>query len=364
LPGPAPLNDEHSQGFHLHPLLAVTPGRLCLGTLWLKLWAREELGVKETRRQRPIEQKESCRWLEGYREACAVARQCPQTQIICVQDSEADIYELLALAQAQARPEAGARAEHLVRACQDRRTDGPVRKLWAKVEASPVLGGLSFEVPRRGEQPARKVRASVRARPVRLRPPRRTTGGRLPGVKVWAVLVRELYAPANVQPVEWLLLSSLPVGNLEEALQVVEWYGGRWEIEIFFKVLKLGCQIERLQLETAQRLRPAFALYLIVAWRILYVTMLGRAAPELSCAAVFETAEWKAVWMVEKRSAPPAQAPSLGEMIQLIARLGGYKARKGDGQPGPQVMWEGLRRVFDLALAWEAFGPEGAHTYV
>jgi hypothetical protein len=356
------LEGPYSQGFYLHPLLVLTEQRLCLGSLWAKIYARPEWGIRQTRKQRPIEQKESVRWLEGYRQACEAARQLPHTQVICVQDAEADIYEVLADGERDGR-QAERRAERIVRAAQDRQTHSTEGKLWAEMSASPVLGQVQFNLPRRGEQPARKVTLDVHAKEVRLHAPYRPKERRLPDLKVWVVLAREVQPPQGAEPVEWLLLSSLPAGSFEEAVQVLRWYACRWEIEIFFKVFKTGCKVEKLQLKEEERFRPAFALYMIIAWRILYLTMLGRAAPEMSCAAVFEAAEWKAVWVVSKRSPVPAQPPHLAEMIRLIATLGGFKGCKTEGPPGPKAMWEGLRRVFDLALAWETFGPGANYAY-
>ena len=336
-----------------HPLLVVTPERLPVGTLWFKIWSR---------RQRPIEQKESVRWLEGYRQACALACRCPQTQIISVQDAEADVFELPLLAQEKAAR--GERhAEFIIRAAQDRRTDSAEGKLWAELLASPVLGPLSLRLPRREQRAARQARLDVRAKEVTVRAPRRGQGPALADLRLWAVRAKEVDPPSGSQAVEWLLLSSLPATNLEEAIQIIQGYTCRWEVEIFFRVFKTGCRVERLQFERDAELVPAFALYLIVAWRILYLTHLGRAAPKLSCAALFEPAEWKSVWVVTKQEAPPPKPPSLKELLALIACLGGYKARKGDGEPGPQVLWQGLTRVFDLALAWQAFGPEKEHGY-
>jgi hypothetical protein len=356
------LDSPHSQGFYLHPLVVVTEERLCLGSLWAKFYHRPELGIRQTRKQRPIQDKESVRWLEGYRQACAAAQQLPETQVISVQDAEGDIYEALLEVQ-KAGPDQPRRAEHITRAAQDRRTDSTEGLLWAELLASPLLGRVSFDLPKRGERAARKVTLEIHAKKVTLRAPARPKGQRMPDLKVGAVLAREVDAPPGAGPVEWLLLTSLPVNTFEEAVQVMKWYTCRWEIEIFFKVFKSGCQVERLQLKEAERLLPAFALYMIIAWRILYLTMLGRATPEMSCAAVLEEAEWKAVWVVTQKKAPPAQPPHLAQMIKLIAELGGHKGRKSEGPPGPKTMWEGLRRVFDLALAWNTFGPEINHTY-
>jgi hypothetical protein len=343
----------------------VTEERLALGTVWAKIWARGSLGQRASRKQRPFEQKESVRWREGYEQACEVARQCPQTQIIAVSDAESDIYEVLlagAPLSASADPAAPTpqkRAECIIRAARDRRTHSTEGKLWAELLASPVLGQVSFDLPKREEREARKVTLDVHAKAVGLRAPYRCKEGQLPDLQVWAVLAVESNPPAGVQPVEWLLLSTLPVPDFAMAAQIIQWYTCRWEIEVFFKVFKVGCKVEDLQLRDFQRFKPAWALYLIIAWRILYVTMLGRTAPQMSCAGVFEEAEWKAVWVVTKRQPPPLPPPSLGDVIYLIATLGGFKGRKGDGEPGPKVMWEGLKRAFDLALAWNSFGPNG-----
>jgi hypothetical protein len=122
-------------------------------------------------------------------------------------------------------------------------------------------------------------------------------------------------------------------------------------------VLKSGCQIEKRQLETEERLKPCLALYLMVAWRVMQLTMLSRTQPEMCCAGVLEEAEWKAVWAIVKREPPPAQPPTLGEMMTLIAQMGGFQGRKQDGPPGPKSIWIGLQRMRDFAVAYQCFGP-------
>ena len=122
----------------------------------------------------------------------------------------------------------------------------------------------------------------------------------------------------------------------------------------YFKVLKSGCGIEKLQLETLERLEPALAFYLIIAWRVLYLTLLGRDCPEMPCNAVFAEEEWRAVYIVAKRQPPPDTPPSLDEMVRLVASFGGFLNRKGDGFPGPQSLWIGLQRTRDFVLAMDA----------
>ena len=155
---------------------------------------------------------------------------------------------------------------------------------------------------------------------------------------------------------EWLLLTSLPIDNFEDAQQVVQYYLCRWPIELFFKTIKSGCVVEDLQLETAQRLERCMALYLIIAWRILYLVWLGRSEPDVSCAVVFSEAEWKSVWRVVTDRVLPSQPPKLQEFLRILARLGGHLNRKCDGEVGIKRMWIALQRMRDFALAWDQFG--------
>jgi hypothetical protein len=130
-------------------------------------------------------------------------------------------------------------------------------------------------------------------------------------------------------------------------------------MEIYFRVLKSGCRVESSQLETAGGFQAYLALQMIVAWRVMCVLMLGRECPEMSCECVLEPDEWRAAYAVVKKEKPPEQAPTLGEMVRLIAQLGGYLGRKGDGPPGPKAMWQGMQRMTDLALGWRAFASTG-----
>jgi hypothetical protein len=158
--------------------------------------------------------------------------------------------------------------------------------------------------------------------------------------------------------VEWLLLTNLPVNDVAPVRQVIQYYCVRWMIEVFFRVLKSGCRVEERRFEHIDRLLSCLAVYLIVAWRTLYVCRLGRGCPDISCEAVFEPAEWKSVWNVIHQTAPPQTPPPLGEMIRLVAQLGGYVNRKRMDPPGPQTIWIGLQRMHDFALCWQLFGPD------
>jgi Transposase Tn5 dimerisation domain/Transposase DNA-binding len=361
--GAGPLNWEQRTGFFQHIQLAVTPERLPLGVIDVMTWGRdpEDHQKNDRRKKKPIEEKESYRWLLGYRRACAVAAAVPGTQVISISDREGDIYECFVEAQTIE----GTRADWIIRACQDRSTpqksdqDETFIKLRQTVAAQAPLGSLKIQLPRSADGPARQATVTVRSASVELKPPYRV-GCPLPVVTVNAVWIREESAPAGVKPIEWLLLTSLPVATFEAACLVVEYYSCRWPIEVFFRIYKSGCRIEEIQLETEDRLLPCLALFLIVAWRVHWLTMLGRTCPELSCDVVFAEQEWRSVWTIVRREPAPVAAPPLNEMIRLVASLGGHLGRKHDGPPGAQVLWIGIQRMRDFALAWQAFGPRPA----
>jgi hypothetical protein len=151
-------------------------------------------------------------------------------------------------------------------------------------------------------------------------------------------------------------ITTLPIASLEQVRTIVAYYCVRWSIEILFRTLKSGCRIEKRLFEDLDRMLPCIGLYLIVAWRTLFVCRMGRTCPDLDCEAIFEPSEWKAVWVAVKRQQPPKKAPQLCEMVHLIASLGGYIERK-ESEPGPQTLWIGMQRMYDLAWGWDTFGP-------
>ena len=350
--GLGPLNYEDRQGLYLHPMLAVTPDRLCHGVLNGRTVVREpgSLG-QEKEDQRPIEEKESFRWLEGYRVACGLLEEQPDTAFVYTADREADIYEIYAERhQRQVKGEAS--AEILIRSQHDRLlADG--RKLWEAVGQAAVLGEIAFDIPATNNRTGRSVVQRIQTTRVVLKGPYRQ-GSRLPDIELTVIRAREKKPPKGEQPLEWILLTTRPASTFEQALEILEWYLCRWQIEIYFKVLKSGCKVEEFQLERLTRLEPALAFYMIVAWRGIYLTMLGRACQELSCEVVFGEQEWKAVYIVTNKQRPPQQPPTLDEMIRMVSSFGGFLNRKHDGFPGPKTIWIGMQRALDFALAIES----------
>ena len=352
--GLGPLSYEATQGINIHPMLAITPEGLCLGVLDWWRWVRDanDHGGKDrqNRLSRPLEEKESLRWVEGYKKVSELQGQVGETRLVYMADRDSDLFELFAAAEQ-------GQAAWLIRAAQDRAVVGG-GLIWEKVSQSPSLGEVEFDLPAGRGRSRRRVVQSLRATRVLLRPPYRPDK-KLAPVEVTAILAREDDPPAGEEPIEWLLLTNLPVESFEDACEKVQWYLGRWQIEVFFRTLKSGCKVEQLQLQTRERLEVALALYLIVAWRVLYLTRLGRTLPDLSCEIAFSAQEWQAVYIVVKRQKPPSEPPRLQEVLTLVASLGGFLARRGDGPPGPKAIWIGLQRTRDFVRALEALGALG-----
>lgn len=346
---------EKRQGFYLHPTLAFTPGKLCLGVVHTKIWVREEFGIREARKTKEISEKESIRWLESFRATKELARKLPSTLLVNIADREGDIYEFFL----ETQKEGDSKQENvhwIIRGAQDRKLLNSDKRLWQRVYETESLGTLEFHMPSgRGRKP-RIVKQEIYASEVILKSPKRN-GKKLPDTRIQTVLTTEIDVPNGEKPVEWMLLTSLPIANKGDALKIIEWYLCRWQIEIYFKIIKSGCEIEELQLESIDRLKSALAVYMIVAWRILFVTMLGRKCPEMLCNKLFDESEWKSIYMVIYKKPPPDEPPTLDQMVRMIASLGGFLNRKNDGYPGVRTIWIGIQRMKDFAIAWELFNP-------
>jgi hypothetical protein len=370
--GTGPLDGGSRRGVLLHPIGAFGADATPLGTIWTRMWARTDAdapGSGPDRKRIPIEEKESYRWLDGLRRVREVAEEVPGVRCILVADSESDIYEVLAEDRGSVNP-----VDWVIRACYDRSLrvgdeDEAAGHLRAGAAAAAVL--FTREITVRAHRPktacekrrrrkgraARKAVVEVRAARVELRPPWRPDRGLRP-VCANVVQVREVDPPAGEEAVEWLLITTLPIDTIENVRAIIQYYTIRWMMELFFRVLKSGCRVQQRRFEHVDREKRFIAVALVVAWRVLMVCRLGRSCPDLDCEAIFEPSEWKSVYVAVHQCAPPERPPRLGEMIRLIARLGGYvDTPKRKDPPGPQTLWLGMQRMSDLAWAWESFGP-------
>jgi hypothetical protein len=347
------LQSERQRGLLLHTTLAVTPERVPLGVIDQQIWTRDpaQLGKRHRIQQRSIHEKESRKWLDSLAHVQRVQAQLPQVQLVSIADREGDVYDFL-------QPVLGAGPAVLVRAIRDRRVNEPQRHLWAHLSRQPPAGQLTVDVPRAPHQPAHVAQLEVRFAAVTLRPPKARRGEKLPAIQLWAVLAHEVAPPAGATAIEWLLLSTLPVTTFAQACQRVQWYTCRWLNEIYHKVLKSGCRIEARQLEHIDNLKRYLALDGVVAWQVLYLTMIGRQLPDAPCTAVLEPDEWQALaCFIQRVATPPRTPPSLRQAIRWIAQLGGFLGRKADGHPGVTTLWRGLQRLHDITNMWQLVHP-------
>jgi hypothetical protein len=339
------LGSPQCRGVLLHSLLAISPKGVPLGVLRQFTWTRplEELGKRHRRRQRPIEQKESRRWLDGL---AAVEEALPEhPHVVLMGDRESDIFDLFSAPRSL-------RVDLLVRVCREtRRVEHPARYLDRALQQSPVRGMMRVELPRRGNRPRREAVLGLRWLTLMVHAPRH--GPKRGPVEITFLLAEELDPPANEPRIRWVLATTMRVDELEEAVRAVQWYAYRWTIEHFHFVLKSGCRIEHLQLETVERMERAIATYSIVAWRTLWLTREARQTPDAPCTGVLEEYEWQALCAISQQTTQlPKSPPTLRAAVRMIAQLGGFLGRKCDGEPGPKSVWRGLRRLHDIAETW------------
>nr|WP_181726149.1 IS4 family transposase [Polaromonas sp.]QJS06394.1 transposase [Polaromonas sp.] len=326
--GLGPLSYEAQRGLYLHPTYVVTPEREPLGVMNAWTWARE-FKQGDAPRGGVLE---SVRWVESYERIAEQAGEVPGTRHVCIGDRESDILALLLMARKMHHA-----ADYLVR-CQHNRVLPEGGKLWDEVMASVPLGRIRFEMPAGRGRKARAVEQEVRAQRVLL-PDRQ--GGEF---EVTCLIASEVNAPAGAKPVVWRLLTNRVASTLQDAVELVNWYRARWEIELFFLVLKEGCRVERLQLADTERLQTALALYMVIAWRINCLMRLGRTLPDLPADLVFEPDEWRAAFILNKKPVPK-QTPTLNTVVRLIAQRGGFLGKKHDDEPGAKTIWLGMQEI-------------------
>jgi hypothetical protein len=348
--GPINTSENGAVGLLLHDTMAFTPDGTPLGLLDVQCWARdpEQVGKRYRRHQLPIEEKESRKWLISYRAVAEIQKLCPETLLISVADREADLYELFhEAAQDQRGPGLLVRAERT----RNRKVEpeDEQQALWPRMAAEPVAGTLQVAVPRRGSRPSRTARIELRCASVVLRPPTRI---KLPPLRVWAVYAREVDPPAGVKgPIDWMLLTTVKTASFQDACQRLDWYSRRWGIEVYHRTLKSGCRIEDRRLDDTESLEACLAIDLVVAWRVHWLTWVGREKPNTACDQILKEEEWRVLsaWatgvMAEK-------APSAQQATRWIGKMGGWLARGKQDNPGTTCIWRGLVRLPTLAQGY------------
>lgn len=390
--GLGPTGEDSSRGMFLHTLLAFRLDGIVLGTAWAECWARPPESDTARRNQQSVDEKESGRWVRALQAAIQCARRMPQTQLVVCGDRESDIYELYD--QLAAAP---TNVHVLVRAQHDR-TLGEGPKLWAHLEGLAPGGTMPITVPRRKNQPSREAVLELRWAEIEIPPPAVTHKKGWPSLKLSAVMAREVGAPPNVEPIEWVLWSNWPVQSFKTARRLVCWYALRWGIECWHRVLKLGCGVEKRQFKNALGLQRALGLDMIVATRVLLMVRLGKEHPDLPASVLYTPDEVRMLETIRKKapetcpterapsprpsslvasktqrqsapasvpmkcepSGPPVgstseqllaaharRAPSLTVLQAnlILASLAGSWSRRRDQHPGAQTLVEGLRAL-------------------
>lgn len=336
----------------LHTSIAITPSRINLGVIEGSMWQRSETKTGKTRDTKPIEKKESKRWLDHYRSACDIQSKAPETTIVSIADREGDIHEWFQYAETV--PEDN-RASYIIRAKANRsiELDDDVHvSLWDYMSTLRNLGKYSVKVPKRNGDADREADINVYASEVRLR----GKGKKRKPLSLYVVLAKEQHPPAGKKGVEWMLLTDLPIDDYEQARIIIEWYRCRWEIETYFRVIKGSCDIEKNRFRTSERMLNCIAVYMIISWRLHSITMLTRREPERSCTDVFSEKEWTVLWRIKTKRPPPDKTPRLQDITRMLAGMGGFLGRKGDGEPGVKTIWQGYNKLLHYIEAADTLG--------
>ena len=299
-----------SQGLKVHSALVVNPKGLPLGVLRVNTYAPEATeGKKEARR--PIEEKESYRWLQTYQDALEVSEKIPKTHLVCVGDRESDIFELFDARRCQ-----GSRVDLLVRAKHNRCLDDSDKKLFDQLEVSPVKAEVSIQVPRQRERkgkpsnpgrkalPARSAQVEVRFQKVSICAPATPQTKGKKSIGLFAIHLLEKDPPPEATRIKWVLLTTMEIHSLKQAMKCVRWYGLRWRIEEWHRVLKSGCGVLEHQNHTAEALRRAIALDAVNGWRIMLLTLLGREVPDLPASLLFDPWECEVLELLAEKKSP------------------------------------------------------------
>jgi Transposase DNA-binding len=336
-------------GMLMHSSLAVTAEGLPLGLPAVKFWTRKKfkgtakLKKKINPTRVPIEKKESVRWLENLRQSVSLLGS-PE-RCVHVADRESDIYELYCLTQ-----ELG--AHFLVRMCVDRLAGDGGHTISTEMEDVCVKGLHHVEF-RDEKGDVNRAALELKFKRIIVQPPVGKQK-RYPPLRLTVLHATERNSPKGRKPVEWKLITDLPVRSRQEAIEKIDWYAMRWKIEVFHKVLKSGCRAEHSKLRTADRLANLMALFCILSWRVLWLTMIARAAPDEPPEVAFTSLEIEVLdELVPDAGNRRCPVATLAYYITKLARLGGYLARASDPPPGIVVIWRGLARLTDIGLGAE-----------
>lgn len=380
--GAGPLSCGKRRGFFFHPSYALSSSGVPLGQVDQIVWARDrqslEIPTRERRRrtkQACFEEKESARWLEILQSNEQLARSLPETRIVSIADSEADISELFC--QCKDFPDnfdliiRGCRKHNLISATDsgsghaidvsniDEALQTATARFTKDTSVGPRPEPLTPDAKKRTRNQARTARTAcltVSAITVTLAGPRRPGGDCLPDTTLNVVQVLEASPPEDEPPIHWVLYTTLPVGTKAEVHAVIDGYCQRWSVELYFKTLKSGLKIEDMKYRTLERYLKAFAMLAVVAWRVEYLKTAARIEPDAPCSKYFSEKHWVPIVIFQTHTPPDKdQPPTLQEFMKMIATLGGYINKKSQGPPGSKTIWRGMSRFETIVQAFQAY---------
>ena len=349
---------NNSLGIAVHSCIAVTPEGTPVGLLAQSYVTRDnpkDTRSHEEKRERPIEEKESFRWLETMRTASERVRE--EISLIHVADREGDIYELFALAEDMGE-------KFIIRATHDRKSLTG-EHIIARVREQDAVGRVALLVPanRPSGTKERQALLHVRYLPTSVAKPqiRQKDLAVSPSVDLTLVSLREDHPPKGVEPLEWLLVTNLTVASFSDAAGIAEFYQHRWKIERFHYVLKSGCKIENIQQRSVDGIETMLLFYSIIAIQIMLLTYTARCSPLQSCENLLAESEWKLLYRVANRTSIDPDSPySIQDAVKYIARLGGHAGAPSDGPPGLKSIWSGMIKLSTLHAYRDFLGSGGS----
>jgi len=342
-------SSKTAMGIEVHTGIAISETGEIFGLLSQKLWTRppENFGQSDSQRKKlPIEEKESFKWLETMEKAGA---SFPEgTKVVHVCDREGDIFELFCKAEKDG-------AQYLCRRLHNRSIDeeNGLNRLDDLLNVLPEAGRIVVHIPRDShtKRKARKAEVAIKFGKCKItKPVNIAGGGDLPkSIEVYIVSAVEIDPPDGQEKIFWQLITNVPTETFEDAVTRIQWYTQRWKIELFHRTLKSGCKVEELQSESADKLMKLIAIYSIIALQIMLLSYVARTRPDESCELYLTEEEWKILYRVANKTKKlPEKPPTIYEAVVMIAKLGGFLARKSDGFPGVTVMWRGLTSLYTI----------------
>ena len=331
-----------TKGLFVHTTISVTETGIPIGLLHQKIWTRdpETRGKKHRRKQLPIEEKESYKWIEAAEGTMKAFSDCKQNpQIVMIGDRENDIHEYFQYLHDH-------QLDGIIRSSQNRKIDGPVQRAWDAVAETSVAKSVTTEIPRKINQKARKASLEIRYLTGAVLHPIVMKGrNRIP---INIIMVTEKAADPEKETenkINWKIYTTLDIQSGEDAWGIVQKYRYRWRVEEFHFVLKSGCRIEKLQFETFKRYEKALMILSQVAIVLLRLKYLSRVTPDLPASEILSELELfilktKAQQLI--RAGPPEKI-TIEYAMGIIGRMGGHSGRKSDGPPGVKTLWQGWR---------------------